>query len=330
MTQLTRRNALLAAAAATLAPTVASSTGHAAAPPASKQVNSWYRYKVGDIEVTVVADGARSFPLPDNFVSNASKDDINKALDAAHMPRDRITLTFTPIVINNGGKLYLIDTGYGEKAFGEMKGIVGQLRNNLDAAGISPDAIDGVIISHYHGDHVDGLVLADGTPSFKNAEVLVPAPEHKFWMDDGEMSRAPKGRMEGLFKNNRRIFSGEILKRVKTYEWNKEVAPGITAVGTPGHTLGHTSFVVASGSGKVYVQSDVTNSPYLFARNPNWHAGFDQVPDMAETTRRKVYDMLVADRMMVQGFHYPFPSMAHVEKAGNGYREIQVPWNPSI
>ena len=108
------------------------------------------------------------------------------------------------------------------------------------------------------------------------------------------------------------------------------VAPGLLAVETTGHTPGHTSYVLSSGSGKVFIQSDVTNSPQLFAANPGWHAFFDQDPQMAEATRRKVYDMLVADKMMVQGFHYPFPSVAHVEKTATGYREIPMPWSPVI
>ena len=98
----------------------------------------------------------------------------------------------------------------------------------------------------------------------------------------------------------------------------------------PGHTPGHTSFVIASGSDSVYIQSDVTHVPFLFVRHPDWHAFYDQDPVTAEATRRKVYDMLVADKMRVQGFHYPFPSLAHVEKAGDGYREIPVVWNPTI
>jgi glyoxylase-like metal-dependent hydrolase (beta-lactamase superfamily II) len=204
------------------------------------------------------------------------------------------------------------------------------LLTNLAAAGIDASAINAVIISHYHGDHVNGLLKADNSLAFPNAEILVPAAEHKFWMDDGEMSRAPKGRIEGLFKNNRRVFSGEVAKRAQTYEWGKEVVPGITAVGTPGHSPGHTSHVIASGSDKVFVQADVTHVPYLFARNPHWHAFYDQDGNMAEETRRKVYDMLAAERMMVQGFHYPFPSVAHVEKSGSGYREIPMPWNPVI
>src|SRR5262249_14542188 len=162
---------------------------------------------------------------------------------------------------------------------------------------------------------------------FPNAEILVPAAEHKFWMDDGEMSRATPGRMQGLFKDNRRVISGEILKRTATYEWGKEIAPGINSVSTPGHTVGHTSYVIASGSARLFVFSDVTNRPELFVRNPGWHAFFDQIPDMAETTRRKVLDMLIADKMLVQTFHAPFPALGHMEKDGQGYRFVQAPWS---
>ena len=177
---------------------------------------------------------------------------------------------------------------------------------------------------------MDGLLGSDGKPAFPNAEVMVPAVEHKFWMDDGEMSRAAPGRMEGLFTNNRRIFNRDIQKRLSQYEWGKDILPGITAVATPGHTPGHTSYIIASGSNKVYVQSDVTNNPALFARNPGWHAFFDQDGKEAEETRRKVYDMLVAEKMLVQGFHDPFPSLGHVERAGGGYRVVPIYWTPKV
>ena len=114
------------------------------------------------------------------------------------------------------------------------------------------------------------------------------------------------------------------------YEWDKEVAPGILAVGTPGHTPGHTSFVVSSGPSRIYVQSDVTNVPVLFARHPGWHVVFDQDPAMAEATRRRVYDMISAEKLLVQGFHYPFPGLAHLEKVEGGYREVPVPWSPVL
>ena len=330
MLDVTRRNLLAGAAALSAAAASPLSGARAATPAVSKQAPGFYRYKVGDIEVTVVTDGVNRGPLMENFVTNVKADEVKAALEADHRSRDIFDNTFTPVVLNTGGKLVLIDTGTGEANLAASKGTAGQFTANLAAAGITPAQIDTVVISHYHGDHMNGLLKADNSLAFPNAEILVPAKEHAYWMDDGEMSRAPKGRIEGLFKNNRRVFSGDVLKRTRTYEWEKEVVPGVIAHGTPGHSVGHTSFVVSSGTGKVYVQSDVTHVPYLFVRHPDWHAAYDQDGAMAEATRRKVYDMLAAEKMMVQGFHYPFPAHAYIEKSGNGYRETMVAWNAAI
>jgi glyoxylase-like metal-dependent hydrolase (beta-lactamase superfamily II) len=333
MIDLSRRM-ILGGAAATTAIAASSRYGDSpalAAPAAAgKQAPGFYRYKVGTHEVTVVTDGVNKFKLPDNMVTNATKEQVNAALTAVFMEPDVFVGPYNPIVVNTGAKLVLIDTGTGEANFAQSKGSAGQFLTNLAAAGIDANAIDTVIISHYHGDHVNGLLKADNTLAFPNAEILVPAAEHKFWMDDGEMSRAPKGRMEGLFKNNRRVFSGDVLKRVRTYEGGQDLVPGITAVSTFGHSAGHTSHVIASGADKVFVQGDVTHVPFLFVRNPGWHAMYDQDGGMAEQTRRRVYDMLVSEKMRVQGFHYPFPGLAHVEKDGSGYRAVPAAWNPVI
>jgi glyoxylase-like metal-dependent hydrolase (beta-lactamase superfamily II) len=314
-------------AAAPLFPT---KSVHAAVAPAGKQAPSFYRYKVGDIEVAVVSDGGITFPLPDNFVLNAKKDDVNAALEKAFMPRDKMTIHFAPLAINTGGKLVVIDTGMGAVGNAATKGSAGLFVSNLAAAGIDPKNVDMVVVSHFHADHVNGLLNADGQPVFVNAEVLVPAAEWKFWMDDGEMSRAPAGRMQELFASNRKIFEAGLKKKVTPYEWGKEVAPGLLAVETIGHTPGHTSYVLSSGADKVFIQSDVTNHPDLFVKNPGWHAGFDQDGDQAEKTRRKVYDMLVAEKLKVQGFHYPFPGVGHIEKDGANYRLVPSPWSATI
>ena len=332
MTQLTRRHVLAGAAAASAATALtplANTPAFAAAPQAGKQAPGWYRYKVGSYEITVATDGKNTFKLPDTFVVNAKKDQVNEALAAAHMEKDMMTIPYSPIVINTGSKLVVMDTGTGEGNFERSKGMGGQFHANLKAAGIDRNAVDIVVISHFHGDHINGLITPDKKPSFPNAEILVPAPEWKYFMDDGEMSRQTSDRMKGVFSGARNVFDA-LNRKVTPYEAGKEVAPGITSVATYGHTPGHMSFVVASGSSKVYVQADVTNHPALFARNPGWHAFFDQDAQMAEATRRKVYDMLAAEKMMVQGFHYPFPALAYIEKAGSGYREIPVPWNPVI
>ena len=216
------------------------------------------------------------------------------------------------LVINTGGKLVVVDTGNGPGAFASSKGNVGQFASNMAAAGIDPKSIDMVVISHFHGDHINGLLNAEGALAFANAEVLVPSVEWKYFMDDGEMAKQTGERMPGVFKNARRVFEAGLNKKVTPYEWGKEVAPGLLAVETAGHTPGHTSYVLSSGSGKVFIQSDVTNVPYLFAANPGWHAFFDQDAAMAEKARRKTYDMVVAEKLQVQGFHFPFPGLGNV------------------
>jgi glyoxylase-like metal-dependent hydrolase (beta-lactamase superfamily II) len=330
MTDFTRRQAFAVAAGAAAITMPLGHEARAAALPSGKQAAGWYRYKIGSIEVTVATDGVARFKMAEDHVINIKKDVVNAALAEVFMEKDMMTTPYNPVAINTGGKLTVIDTGTGEANYKKSNGVGGQFITNLAAAGIDRAAVDTVIISHFHGDHINGLLMEDNSLTWPNAEILVPAVEQKYWMDDGEMSRASKGRIEGNFKNVRRVFNAEVMKRVKTYEWGKEVIPGVTAQGTPGHTIGHTSYVISSGSDAVYLQSDVTHVPFLFARHPDWHAYYDQDGAMAEATRRKVYDMLSADKMRVQGFHYPFPSLAHVEKVGTGYREIPVVWNPTI
>jgi glyoxylase-like metal-dependent hydrolase (beta-lactamase superfamily II) len=245
------------------------------------------------------------------------------------MPKGKMIHHYAPIVVNTGSKLAVIDTGVGPAAYARSKGEMGQFTTNLAAAGIDTKAVDLVIISHFHTDHVDGLIDAENKPVYPNAEILVPEAEWKYWMDDGEMSRASGGRMENLFKNNRRVFDA-IGRKVTPYGWDKELLPGLTPIATVGHCIGHTSFILSSGASTLFIQSDVTNNPDLFARNPDWAASFDQDPKQAVATRRKVYDMLVADKTLVQGFHYPFPGLARVEKANGGYRVVPMPWSPTI
>ena len=282
-----------------------------------------HRYKIGDIEVTVLTDGFRMVPVDDKYVRNVKTDEIKAELAAAGLPTDRIKNTYSPIVLTTAGKRVLIDTGNGEAALKPSNGERGSLGGNLAAAGIDRGAIDIVAISRFHADHVNGLLTADNKPAFPNAEIKVPEVEWKFWMDDGEMRRASPGRMTDLFANNRRVFDA-LGRKVTPYAWGTEVAPGVTAVGTPGHSIGHTSFQVASGGKRVFVQQDICNNVVLFTRHPGWHGFFDQDPAQAEATRRRVYDMLAAEQMPVQAYHFPYPALMRVEKAGDGYRVVPV------
>jgi glyoxylase-like metal-dependent hydrolase (beta-lactamase superfamily II) len=328
MTELNRRTVLTAAAATALTP-LAAAPAFSAAPPIGKQNAGFYRYKVGSFEVTVVTDGGNVGKLADGYVANADRAAINKALEADFLEKDTVKGAFTPVVVNTGSKLVAIDTGLGLGMHAQSKGAVGQYHGNLKAAGIDVAQIDTVIISHFHGDHINGLVGPDNKPMFPNAEIMVPATEWAFWTDESNTPKLPEI-ARGQMGNVKRVFGG-LGNKVTRYDAGKELVPGITAVASPGHTPGHTSHIIANGNDKVLVQADVTaGAASIFVRNPDWQFVFDTDKPQAVATRKKLYDMAVADKMIVQGYHFPFPSMAYVEKSGSGYRLVPVPWRPTI
>jgi glyoxylase-like metal-dependent hydrolase (beta-lactamase superfamily II) len=330
MTDLNRRQLLAGAAIAGAATSLGLPAVKAAAPSAGAQAPGFYRYKVGDYECTSINDGARTFPMPDKFVVNVAKDEALAAADAAYMPKGMVTVPFNPQLINTGKKLILIDAGNGVANFEPTKGAVGRTLQNLVAAGIDPKNIDVVLLSHLHPDHTNGIRAADGSMAFPNAEIMVPSVDWAFWTSDENTAKAQSNEMmKNYFANVNKTFAG-IESKVTKYEWGKEVAPGITSISTPGHTPGHTSFAVASGNSKILIQSDVTNIPELFLRNPDWHVAFDVDGDLAQQTRHKFYDMAAAEKMTVVGFHFTFPSVGHVEKDGDKYRLIPSAWNPTI
>ena len=151
--------------------------------------------------MTVVTDGVNLFKFPDTFVANKNRDEVNKGLAEAFLSPapDMIAVPYTPVVINTGSKLVVIDTGTGEANFERSKGAAGQFTNNLKASGIDRSQVDTVIISHFHGDHINGLLTADNKPAYPNAEILVPAAEWRYFTDDAEMGKQTSDRMKGVF-----------------------------------------------------------------------------------------------------------------------------------
>ncbi len=319
---LSRRTALTASAAAALLPALPGS-GQAVQPLAGQQAPGFYRFKVGDIEVTAINDGVAYRPL-DGFIKNASIQDVQQALGAGFLPTDKMTIPFTTLVVNTGSKLVLIDSGNGNSG----APTTGVWMTNFRAAGFDPANVDAVMVSHFHGDHINGLRLKDGTEVFPKAELMVPAAEWAFWMSDEKMAAAPDG-LKPAFANARRVF-GPKAKDVTKFEWGKEPITGITAVAAAGHTPGHTAFAIASGNGRLLAMSDTTNNPVLFVRKPEWTAVFDMNGEEAIQTRRKLLDMAAADKMQVSFYHAAFPATGFIAKDGTGYQMVPATWQPTL
>ncbi len=288
-----------------------------------RQAPGFYRFKVGDIEITAIHDGFALRPI-EGLIRNAELAQVQQAMQEAFLPPTQLPITFTGLVINNGGRLAIIDTGNGE--FGAPTS--GQWLTNFRAAGFDPAQVNTVIISHFHGDHINGLRRKDGSAVFPNAEVMVPAAEWAFWMDEGQMSRAPEG-MRGAFQNVHRAFD-PIVKDVKQYEPGKEIVPGVTTVAAAGHTPGHTAYVIASGNAKLMMVSDITNHPALFVRNPDWAVVFDMDAEQARQTRRRILDMAAAERTQVSFYHAPFPATGFITKEGDKFRLVPVQWSSAL
>ncbi len=292
----------------------------AAAPQAGAQAPGFYRFKVNEIEITLVNDGAAVRPLEGQFVRNAPLADVQQALADAFQPTNTLTIPFTTAVLNTGQRLVMIDSGNGDVGAPGT----GRWMENFRAAGYAPEQVDTIIVSHFHGDHINGIRAKDGAARYPNAGVMVPEAEWAFWMDDAHMASAPEG-MKAGFQAVRRVF-GPVAKEVQTYAGEKELVPGLTTMPAHGHTPGHTAFVVASGSDRLLLWSDTTNKPELFVRNPGWHAVFDMDPDMAEATRRRMLDMAAAERMQVAGYHFPFPATGFIAREGLGYDFAPAFW----
>jgi glyoxylase-like metal-dependent hydrolase (beta-lactamase superfamily II) len=322
MTAISRR-ALIAGstAAALLAPAGAAD---AAAPPTDKQAPGIYRYRIGTYELTALYDGIWYRPITDQFIRNAPFAEVESALAEAFMPRDKLTTPFTTLIVNTGKRLVLIDTGTG----GQLAPSAGALRANLTAAGIDPKAIDLIVISHFHPDHINGIKDKDNDLVFPNAEVMVPEAEWNFWMDDTNLNAAPAD-LKMTFLNQRRVFA-DIAKNVTRFEPGKEVASGVSTIAAPGHTPGHTVFAIHSGDQSLLVLGDTAQHPAVFARHPDWQAAFDLDGGAAVATRKKLFDRAAADRMLVTGYHFPFPACGHLIKTADGYEHVPVEWQPTL
>lgn len=282
---------------------------------------SFYRYKLGEFEIIALHEGEFTRPLDASFVRNAPLEAVQKTLADNFLPTDKLTISFTAMLVNTGSKLVLIDTGFNDNGGPTNGRVVAAMK----AAGIEPSMVDVVALSHFHGDHLQGLRNKAGQLVYPNAEVMVPEQEWAFWMSDDRMAAAPDA-MKGAFQGVRRVLTPN-AKDVKQFKWGDEIVTGITAVEASGHTPGHTAFAIASGNAKMMFVADTTNTPVLFATNPEWQVMFDMDPNKAVATRKRLLDMAATEKLRLAFYHASFPATGFIAKEGAGYRFVPVQWS---
>jgi len=274
----------------------------------------FYKYTVGSIKITALYDGIWEKPHDPAFIKNASVEETKDALAKAGMTTDFVPIPLTVIVLTINGRHILVDAGSGG---GQWQPTAGRLHRNMIAAGLDPQQVKTVLISHFHPDHIFGL-MEKGTnkPVFPDAELIVTAAEYKWWTESGRVEKLPEAR-KALGRRIQTVFPQ--WKNFTLVEREKEVAPGVRLFNAPGHTPGHAAYLVTSGNQQLMVSNDTAYVPALLAPHPEWQGAYDQDGPLAVTTRKTLLDRVITEQMLVCGAHFPFPGVGRFEKDGTGY-----------
>lgn len=268
------------------------------------------RYQVGSFEVLTLLDGAAVFEEPQKtFAMNVPAEEFTEVTTANFLPLDKFKNFFTPTVINTGSEVILFDTGNGEAARPGR----GNLVLALEAAGYSAGDVTTVVLTHMHGDHVNGL-SGEGGLTFPNARYVTGAKEFDAWSaQDPEQNGGAKP------------FATKVkplADKMTFLEDGGSVVSGITAMAAFGHTPGHMVYMVESDGQQLLLAADTANHYVWSLGYPDWEVRFDMDKAAAAATRRKVLDMLATDRIPFIGYHMPFPAVGFVEARDSGFRYV--------
>jgi len=286
-----------------------------------QQIPGVYHRRIGDITVTAISDGFLDGSM--QVLRNITVEEATGILSAAFRPARRTSVN--AFLIHSAGRLALVDSGSGTY----LLPTAGKVLANIKAAGIDPARIDTVILTHIHPDHSAGL--ADRTtwkPLYPNAELVMHEREPVHWFDDANMAKGTDREKREFFQAGREQVT-PYKDRWKLFRQG-EVFPGVTAIHRPGHTPGHTTYMVSSGKEQLLIWADTVHVPEVQTARPEVCMDFDTDKTLAEDSRRKVFDMVATDRLLVTGMHLHFPGFAHLVRDGAGYRLIPEAWQHGL
>lgn len=279
----------------------------------------YHKVQVGDISVTMVSDGY--FPANADIFPDVDGDRLKSALDAAgvqsseeDVPPGGYASAVNGFIIETGGKVHLIDAGGAG-----MAPSLGKLTENMAAAGYQPEQVESLIATHLHPDHIGGAAI-DGRAVFPNAEFVVSAADHGFWTNEDIINGAPDEVKPYFMMANAAVDA--YADRLRLVGDDEVICPGVTSIALPGHTPGHTGFMVSSGNESLMIWADIVHQEDLQFQDPTVTLIFDIDPEQAIKTRQKVFDQVVADNQRIAGSHLRIPAVGRVERSNGGFNFV--------
>jgi glyoxylase-like metal-dependent hydrolase (beta-lactamase superfamily II) len=290
--------------------------------------NGFYRFKIGDFQATVISDGQGPIPVSPIFVMNASEAEVAPVLRANFM-QPVIQATNNPLVVDTGRERILVDTGFGEK-IGPPFGSFPRLQANLVRAGIAPESINLVVVSHGHLDHIGGLMTKSGALAFPKAQFVFVDTEWNYWTGSRFESEVDSSPLPDPFKKGTIGAAREnlppVADRSRFVKQGGEITGGVHYIAAPGHSPSHASILFASGKEQFMHMGDIAHNPVTSLQHPEWTPIFDYDPARAINSRKAILDRVATDGIMAMGYHFPFPGIGHVVKHDKAYRWEAVHW----
>ena len=289
----------------------------AGAPQLKTRAPGWYRMVLGDFEVTALNDGTFLMDLV-KLLTHITPKQLDEDLSRSFLTNP-VEASVNGFLINTGTKLVLVDTGAGT-FFGPT---VGKLLTNLAASGYRPEQVDEVYITHMHSDHIGGLIK-DGKMAFPNAVVRASQPEADYWLSKAEMAAAPAAAKDAFANAQKALGPYIAAGRFKPFNGDVELVPGVRSVVTPGHTPGHTLYMVESGGEKLLLWGDLMHAATAQFPDPSVSLQYDIDLPAAMEQRKKVFADAAEHRYWVGGAHLPFPGIGHLRTNGSGYTFVHA------
>ena len=290
------------------APQPASSPTTAAAPTTDASVKG---FKIGVFSAMALADGGMTVPNDAKTIGiGHSSEEIAELLSAAGVSTTELSLDVHPLLVKAGDRVLLFDTGAGKN----MGASVGKLHDSMKQAGVDPARVTDIFISHVHGDHVGGLVDANGALAFPNATIHLSKPEWEFLKALGEQGAAKVG------INNYAAFVAAITPKIAAFAPGSDLIPGVVkAVEIKGHTPGHSGYRITSGADSVLYIGDTAHHYIVSVQKPDWTIAFDTDAPTAQASRKELIAQSAASGQRIYAVHFPFPGVGRFEKQGDGY-----------